>query len=586
MSLFGIEIARRGLMAHQKSLEVTGHNIANASNTSYSRQEAVHKTTLPYHAPALGSANTPGQLGTGVMISEIRRIRNEYIDSQFRDSTSASSYWSNRLDVLRQVESIFPEPNGRGIQEVMINLFSDWHDLNNTPQDAGIKTAVVESGQELARLIRDTYNQLQNVNKGITDKLQNQVATINELVNRIQDITTSIIKVIKEGKQPNDLLDKRDALLDELSQYGPLTFYAGDNGGINVYLFDQNVIKTDNVNFNVYKNKVEIDIESDEISLSIVGQTETTTIQLGEYETGSLEGLVSARQSNDDFIKQLNTLAITIGQSVNALYNPGDKIQPQNFWVFEDANGTTIADTEKITAGDLYVHKDLISNPAHLDGTQALDIARLRNRTSVYSAAIDFNDPGDPDYWQLTITTTNDAKILKDFTFEFANNAGGPLEIAFDPQTKQMTIQADWENEENAPSLAEIQAAINETFSQKGYNAQIKLGVNGAYNPSDLATVTEYIQLNDVFNNSEATLEGRYRNLIANIGAKTDSAANMFQNQQAILRQISSLRESVSGVSLDEELSRMIQFQYGYQASARVMSTLDDILDTLINRII
>ncbi|NMB42449.1 MAG: hypothetical protein GX996_11045, partial [Firmicutes bacterium] len=185
-----------------------------------------------------------------------------------------------------------------------------------------------------------------------------------------------------------------------------------------------------------------------------------------------------------------------------------------------------------------------------------------------------------------TITTTNDAKILKDFTFEFANNAGGPLEIAFDPQTKQMTIQADWENEENAPSLAEIQAAINETFSQKGYNAQIKLGVNGAYNPSDLATVTEYIQLNDVFNNSEATLEGRYRNLIANIGAKTDSAANMFQNQQAILRQISSLRESVSGVSLDEELSRMIQFQYGYQASARVMSTLDDILDTLINRII
>jgi len=492
-TFFGLEIARRGLMSHQKSLEVTGHNIANAGTPGYSRQEAVHKAGLPYPAPGLNSGTSPGQLGSGVEISEIRRIRNEYLDTQVRDSTSAHNFWDSRLEILEQIQSIFPEPDGRGIQEVLINFFSDWHDLNNTPQDAGIKSAVVESGMELARLFRDTYNQLQNVDKSIIDdikptavpniytihdgKIYDQVNRIDELVDRIKDTTESIIRVIREGRQPNDLLDKRDTLLDELAEYGPINVESvmdgngKDTGGINVNIFGEVLIQTD-PNLQVSRQGVSVtygdlgdsDKLNDELILNI-GAANVTLTDLTNNGTGSLVGIASAWQDNNKFIDDLNKLARELAEQVNNTYSPADPTVPADFFV---GSGGNSFDPSTGVAGELYIQQDIRNNPHILDGRQALGIARLRNQT--------FSDLGD------------------------------------------------------------------------------------------------------------ATLEGYYQGYIATIGAKTESAQNMQENQEAILEQIKNLRESTSGVSLDEELSRMIEFQYGYQASARVLSTLDDILDTMINR--
>jgi len=604
-TFFGLEIARRGLMSHQKSLEVTGHNIANANTPGYSRQEAVHKAGLPYPAPGLNSGTAPGQLGSGVEISEIRRIRNEYLDTQVRDSTSAYNFWDSRLEILEQIQSIFPEPDGRGIQEVLINFFSDWHDLNNTPQDAGIKSAVVESGKELARLFRDTYNQLQNVDKSImTDidettkeikggKLYDQVNRINELTERIADVTKSIIRVKREGRQPNDLLDKRDALLDELAGFGPIEVDADrDTGGINVSMFGESLITTDSTSLQVTRIGVNAayDGANKEISLNI-GTEKIILNDLINNDTGSLVGIVWAWQDNNHFIDELNKLARSLADTVNAVYDPlydPDESLPQDFWQFRDVDGNLVTgeNGEDRTAGQIYVHSELISTPEKLDGTEALDVARLRNRTSVFTGK--FTSPIGSNNWNLSITATGDYPILKDFKFEFVNDENlQAIQANFDTTTKdKITIKANWNSLENKLStLAEIEAVINDKFASEGYSATISLGVEGNYNLSDLANPANGIlELEDVLNLNDTTLEGYYRGYIAEIGAQTESAKNMHENQRAILDQIEGLRESTSGVSLDEELSRMIEFQYGYQASARVLSTLDDILDTLINR--
>lgn len=607
-TFFGIEIARRGLMAHQKSLEVTGHNIANANNPGYSRQEAVHAAGSPYPAPSLNSGTATGQLGSGVKISEIRRIRNEYLDTQYRDSASAKKFWESRLEILEQVESIFPEPDGRGIQEVLINFFSDWHDLNNTPQDAGIKSAVVESGKELARLFRDTYNQLQNVNKSImTDidkttkeikggKLYDQKSRIDELVDRIANVTESIIQVKREGRQPNDLLDKRDVLLDELAEFGPIKVEADrDTGAINVSMFGEYLITTDSTSLQVNRatsiNITYNDVNK-EITLNITLNIGTTvSVVLNDQinnGTGSLVGIVSAWEDlngnpgkgKEGFIEKLNKFARSLADAVNALYDPGDENLPQDFWEFKDANGSTVTGNSR-TAGQIYVNENLIDNPEKLDGTEALGVARLRNRTSVPSGTMVFSSPD----WKLTITAEDDYPILEGFKFIFGNDNNGTVTITgFDAVNKILTVEADWDNSNNnEPTLAEIEDAINKAFSNNGFSARISLGVEKSYNPLDLSDAGT-VTLGDVLNLDDNTLESYYRGYIAEIGAQTESAKNMHENQRAILDQIEGLRESTSGVSLDEELSRMIEFQYGYQASARVLSVLDDILDTLINR--
>ncbi len=477
-TFFGLEIARRGLAAHQKSLEVTGHNIANANTPGYSRQEAVHTAGIPYPAPGAGSGTSPGQLGSGVEISEIRRIRNEYLDTQVRDSTSAQSYWESKTEIMDQIESIFPEPDGRGIQEVMLNFFSDWQDLNNSPQDDGIKAAVVESGKELARLFRDTREQLDNVSESIIGdgsgeifkgKLFDQVSRVKELSAQLTNLNESIVRVKQEGRQPNDLLDKRDMLVNELSEFGPIKVTAGSDGGIKVTMFDDALTLVEPgrelIDIKVTASGSDITLETTMDNAS----TQTITLSdITEASNGSLVGTVSAWQNNNSFMTELDALANELGEQVNSAYDPHVSLGlPLNFFVnlsSDPLDGTNGG------AGNIFVETTIKNSPAQLDGTQALNVARLRNKT--------FTDIGD------------------------------------------------------------------------------------------------------------STFENFYQGFIATLGSKTKSAQNMSENQQAILDQITSLQQSASGVSLDEELSRMIQFQYGYQASARVMNVMDSLLDTLINRML
>jgi flagellar hook-associated protein 1 FlgK len=159
-TFFGLEIARRGVNVHRATLNITGHNIANANTEGYSRQQAVIEASTPWTLPDLATKMQPGQLGTGVLSEQVRRIRDYHLDLQYREAGSNMGYWQKKLDVAQQIETLFPEPDGPGIQATLLEFFNNWHDLNNDPQDPGVKAAVAEAGDELAATIRHTHEQL------------------------------------------------------------------------------------------------------------------------------------------------------------------------------------------------------------------------------------------------------------------------------------------------------------------------------------------------------------------------------------------------------------------------------------------
>lgn len=483
----GLETGRRGMMVHQRALDTTGHNLANASTPGYSRQEVMITQTDPFSNPTMDSAVTPGQLGTGSMVNMIRRITDEHLQYNVLKSATDSSYWEDQISILQRAEASFSEPATDGIDDRLVDFFKAWMDLNNTPQDPGIKAAVVEIGDGLANLMSYTYDQLNEIQNSVASVddtpavvggiLKEQVDRVNDVLKQINDLTEAIKKIYDLGQQPNDLMDKRDVLLEELAEFGPVTITHGytngkPNGELQVSFMGQEVINSEDAGFqpvtlslNYNDGGTEDDDTDDTIELlfSDPNGTELKTVDLtnqvdltdpaNSVSGGSLLGVEKARQQIVGFKDKLNNIATTLRDNIMS----------------DSTNYFFQGDLEN---GDFKVIPSLVNDPTQLDGDKAKDNANVRS-----------------------------------------------LEISIPPVTKPCTLE-------------------------------------------------EY-----------------YGILITEVGAAAKGADDMAATQSAIREQIAALRDSVSGVSIDEELTKMLQFQYGFQASSRMINTIDGMLDVIINKL-
>ncbi|MFZ5632108.1 MAG: flagellar hook-associated protein FlgK [Bacillota bacterium] len=475
-TFFGLEIGRRGIQAHRRSLDVTGHNLANSSTEGYSRQEAVSVVTDPFTTPAVDSSVAPGQLGSGVKTGIIRRIRDEYLDPQVRNSNKDRYYWEDQTTILNRVETCFAEPAASGIADQITEFFKGWQNLNNNPQDPGVKSSVIELGVQLASSVTYTYNQLTSIQESIikpgslpavdSGQLKDQVGRVNDLLVQIQNLTTDIMKIYQVGQQPNDLLDKRDMLLDELAHYGPLSVtHRTDNGkptgevtmnffGVNITTVPP-VTTTFSLRINDQPGPEYLHLELHETTAGRV--IDLTAERNNTARGGSLLGLEKARQSIIEFKDTLDDIAVNLRDKIRIKNNTPPPAAIPDFFLGSPA------------AGDFRVNGAVISDPNALDGTKANLIADIRH--------------------------------------------------------EEMDAARDY------------------------------------------------------------TLEECYGLLTTDVGNKARGTDDMAANQQAIQEQMYNLRESVSGVSVDEDLTRIVQFQYGFQASARVVNMVDEFLDVIINRL-
>ena len=462
----GLETSRRGIIVHQRALDTTGHNLANASTQGYSRQEVVITPTDAYSNPNWDSSVTPGQLGTGTYVNMIRRVMDEYLDYQVRRTATDTSYWEDQISVLQRAEASFAEPASDGIGDRIVDFFKGWMDLNNTPQDPGIKAAVVQLGDGLATLMSYTYNQLADVQNTVADitdvsgtpeitggMLKDQVDRVNEILVQVRDLTDSIKKIYALNQQPNDLLDKRDQLLEELSGYASVDVtYEAQVGKPPTGEISQLTFMGVDIDLDLVEDTtLGLTVDNDAIILSIAG----TDVNLTENrynidQGGSLLGVERSRQDLIRFKTMLNDIAVTLR----------DKTAGQLGSDFF---------TGDLATGDFSVASELVDDPSLLDGTKAQAVANIRGE--------------------------------------------------------------------------------------------------------DIDAARPY------------TIEEYYGILLTDMAGCVKGSNDMAANQGAIQKQITSLRDSVAGVSVDEELTKMMQFQYGFQASAKMVSTLDGMLDVIINKL-
>jgi flagellar hook-associated protein 1 FlgK len=627
--LFGIfNVSKRGLATQQKAIGVTSHNIANANTRGYSRQRAIIETSRPYAMPSIDNAVGPGQVGTGSTVTSIQRIRDEFLDYQVRNESSTMGKYEARDRYLSEVENIFNEPSEDGISTLVGKFFDSWQQLSKQPQSSNARTVVAQQSAALANELNHTYNQMQKLKENTQLNIKETVFNMNNMLNQLDQLNQQIIGVKINGQEPNDLMDRRDVLLDDLSkifnididkkQFGAIDLSPDDsmslpdggekllvrkepNYAVSRFSYIDNISQMeDPSNPGKYQIKIsylkngennsagkEITINNiDEADLDkVMKQIDQCRVMWSEEDgtsyvdgetidykaltnkassekekkdllagkiglfvpaEGELNGYMSVQQDVDKYVDDMNKLAKAIAFSVNAMHSgqtevgiPGGSLNPPDadympFFVNKDAaskvyvdhvitNNTdlkAVLDAEKeITAGNISINEELLH-----------DVMKIKTRThdDQFAYGQDNNIDGETDGNRaLAIAQIRD-KLMR---IQDINISIFSREDLFDP-------------DKGGNSLNELE------FESK---------------PGGM------------------TIDNNFKDIVDQLGVQGQEAKRMIRNQGSLLVGLEMNRESVSGVSLDEEMANMIQFQHAYQANAKVIATVDELLDVVVN---
>ena len=567
---FGLDIGASALRAAQQQLDTAAHNVANASTPGYSRQVVSLVESPPYTLPSLDRSGLPGQIGSGVTVAAITRVRDAFLDQQVQAQSSLQAGWNARQQQLAKVEAVFPEPSDSGLGSTISQYYSAWQDVAADPTSTSARTALTEQASSLAMQMNSDSTQLGMVASGIDAQVKQQVTTVNDLATQIATLNGQIQRVTVTGENPNDLLDQREQLLEQLSAIVPASEMTQKDGTTTVEIGGT-------------------DLVSGVTARQMVAQTNGSGHAVPTWSDGSAVDLPSGEMKSlldvrdvdvAGYRSQLDALAQGIADSTNALLQRG-----------VDANGN--AGQALFTyypgnaAATLTVNPAVAANPALIaasasantpgDGSVAGQIADLQNARS-YSAGVAGTDVvGGMD---LTTNTTarlmnvaTDTAVAQTYTF---SGTGNSLTLTGADGSHQTITVADM--------------AVGDTQVLNFDQLCIKLTVSSASSAkaaadltTDLTTAGHNTVVAASLYSPAQTTADFYASLVGRIGSASSQAGEMAQNQQLVVDQLTTQVQQVSGVSLDEEATNMLRFQRAYQAAARVITTMDQMLDTLIN---
>ncbi len=575
MSFFGLGISTSGLFASQRSLEIISHNVSNANTRGYTRQRLEQSSSNPVD---LGS----GLQGTGVIMDEVSQIRDEFLDITFRRENTEFSYWASRNLSLSQVEAMFNEPSKNSIRNAMDELFKNFDEVAKNPDDLTVRTTLREKTIAFTDLLNNISGKVREQVKDLDYEIDDTITTINTFARDIAAVNEEI-RDYESGNngKANDLRDKRNVLLDDLAQYA--------NIDVNIIKEDSGngvIVEKLNVNINgqtlVYGNDYEALSTKKKVPHELLPEMEVTqlTYENGSYfDTRGLGGILGAKielrdngadeemkglsfysQKLDEFVKKFAT-------EVNIQHRKGYGLDYNSTGVnFFEANGTNFEIYEDGVFGDPGVK---ISDPSLVAKNLELKLdpnyAGAPAVTTISDLITDYKAKGFSEddiirEWE----EVNDGFTL------YQNEDGSWME------TTKITAQNISLSDEILNDVDNIAAATEFVTNAAGEKiAKEKDGTN-------MSKIFNFREKDDMF--EWGTPDEFVKSLISNLGVDRQEAIRSVENKKVTLQHTEMQRQSISGVSIDEEMGNMIKFQHAYAANARMITTMDEMLDVIVNR--
>ncbi len=545
----------RGIVANQLSLDTVGHNITNASTEGFSRQKVNQAATLSQNIYTVYGQK---QVGTGTDALSIMRARNVYADKQYWKEHATQSYYTAKQVNYDKMESIFNDSQDTGVQNAMEMFYKTWVDLSANASTTSNRTTVIEQATVFIDRISTAATQVQNQITAEYDDLLAHVDMINDLSNKIVELNKNISLVEATGSYANDLRDSRDLLADELASY------------LNINVYEDN----DNGSYQIVCNGASLVNGFSALHLEMVNPTANKKYGITDYtlkikETDTIfnpsDGIIKAELDDvvedKGYLDKLANMAAFMMTTFNEQHRAGYGL---------DGNVVDISKTNINFFGDkdtIYTWDDakqqVIATPK---GGGAADTLEGIEIIKAFLVNSQLTDPNGTEYVCAAGETLRSTAS----------------EATTDPEGTTITFEKDPETGKDIKRVVEVKA---------GQKTTTIYSINGTADGSNAVLVSALfneVQGNCV-NKTDArsigtiSLEAYYNAAMSELGAAAEAMDDMVDAQEIIITQVTTWRSSTSGVNWNEELTNMITFQTGYNACSRCLTTMDEMLDRLIN---
>lgn len=621
----GLNTMVRGIYSNQLSLDTTGHNITNASTEGYSRQSVNLAAT---RGQQVSSIYGQVMVGTGVDSTSIERARNVYADKQYWSETAQQQYYKTQQTNYDKVEAIFNDSGNTGVKNALTEFYNAWNDLSTNASTASNRTAVIEKSNVLADRIKTASQQLQAQINAQYDDMRLSVTQINDYTDQLVKLNQNIMTTEATGASANDLRDQRDLIVDNLSKYMNLNVYEDEKGMYSVV--SNGITMVNGIN--------KITLEMSEPQTNKTYGISDYTVNIKESgiayipTNGSLKAQMDTIAEDKGYIDKMANIAGFLLTTFNTVHQQGAGIDGTDSSL--GADDGTAAYTGPSYGRNFWGDDNTLytwdATNQCVQATQMKDITRsltVAEKTDADGKALKDTD-GNVIYMpQVTITGTkvdtgNNLKGINIINALQVNTAitavGGQSLIAArtlsvaqatddngkfktDASGKpvyDVTVNGsgDGTNATNVASLVnmgqyngEKDSSVNNTSYQAYSGGNVISSAYVAYQESGATTFLMNMQDKKAENNMTSrsldknSVNAYYSAAVSQLGSDSESLDDKADAQDKLILQITNWRSSTSGVDWNEELSNMIKFQQGYSACSRCLTTMDEMLDKLVN---
>ena len=565
----GLDTAVKALRAHQLAVDVASHNIANAQTPGFSRQRVLLRPIGMDGSDHFSRDALRGRPGFGVDARDVNRVRDMFMDFQARQAFSSQGQYSALATPLGNAEVVFNDPSDDGLSSLLSKFWASWHDLTNDPESSAARTALVHATTTFAMRLQSAHGQLTQQRTDLNQEVAGIGHEINAYASEVATLNLQIKQVELNGDMANDLRDRRDLILDELSKLADIHYSEAETGEVTVYMGTHELV------FGTSARTVQaVDDVTNPGMLKLIFTMDNDDVQVS---SGELRGILDARDTAfPDLIEKLNTLASGLINGVNSLHRQGYAL---------DGVTTGLDFFTGTDASTIQLNSALAGSPSSIaaatapgapgDPSNALAIANLQLAANMIAGAA---------ATQLVVGETLSAgNAIVGLSVAGTLQPGAYTIIENPPLSGTLELQLNGNTIGTATPALAGPGTFTLTFTNGGNPvASLTISSTGAYSAAaQVADLTAAGNNQLQVENSASTF---YGNVVSVLGADVNRALGLEQSSGLLADHIDSLRESVHGVSIDEEVTNLSSAQHAYNAAARVITTIDDMLDTLINR--
>ena len=548
--------AKLGLLAQQLAIEVTGQNVANVETEGYSRQDVSFEANTPRGHIKYGGLH---QIGTGVRVASIERAHDQFLFTQIMDEGDLTGSTEVKKEIFEQLEVLFNEGSGRSLNDAFSSFFGSIHDLATNPRGLPERTDLISKAEHLTSTFNQTGNQLFMLQRNIDATIESEVVEINTLTTQIGKLNESIHANEPTAQyKANDLRDNRDRLVKKLSKKIDIQLVQESDNQISLTLKDGTALVLKD---QVFALSTSLNANNESFKDVYINSGSTKKNITSTVKGGQLRGYLDMRDTEiGSILDKMNILSGSFIQEFNSIHRQGFGI--------DGSSGLDFFTPLDVKVGHNVNNKGTASVSMTNASPTSISVDEFE---MVFTSSSSFN---------LNNLTTN-ASLG---TFEF--NAGTTFNVkdGFAVTISGAAVSGDkvkFSASEDAASRMSVSSKI--TADRQKIAAGTTTNADGG-NALRMANLQNELAFNSVTWSSGSgsfTFDEYYNAVVSTIGIESFSAQAILRQQEGVMLQLNSRRESISGVSIDEEMIKMIKFQQAYNASARMISMVDEMLDTL-----